>query len=158
MGNHSKFRIENLELPKVETLKTNGQFERVRKAGRSWAVGPVVLNAAPNGQNATRCGFVAGKKVGGAVNRNRARRLMREAVRQKLPLLKPGFDLVWIARSSIIETDFASVQAAVDQLLRRGKLYTSPDTATQTAQSRIILTDTSEAAETDATPEEPEPE
>src|SRR5438094_9464291 len=85
----------------VETLKTDGEFQRVSRAGRSWAVGPVVLNAAPNGEAIIRCGFVAGKKVGGAVERNRARRLMREAVSSRLPGLKPGWDLVWIARSSM---------------------------------------------------------
>jgi ribonuclease P protein component len=127
----------------VETLKTSGQFERVRRAGRSWASGPVVLNAAPNGREGIRCGFVVGKKVGGAVSRNRARRRIREAIRQKLPLLKPGYDLVWIARSSIIEADFDSIQAAVDDVLRRGKLYGPADSVTNAAQSRIMFEDKS---------------
>jgi ribonuclease P protein component len=118
----------------METLKTNGQFERVRKAGRSWAVGPVVLNAAPNGETVIRCGFVAGKKVGGAVERNRARRLMREAVRLQLPGLKPGWDLVWIARSSIAGADFAAVNSAVGEVLKRGKLLASVDTETGMGQ------------------------
>jgi ribonuclease P protein component len=116
----------------VETLKTNGQFERVRRAGRSWAVGPVVLNAASNGEAAVRCGFVAGKKVGGAVERNRARRLMREAVRLRLAGIKPGWDLVWIARSSIEGADLATVASAVDAALKRGKLLASVNTETGT--------------------------
>ena len=122
----------------METLKTDGQFERVRRAGRSWASGPVVLNAAPNGQEGNRFGFVTGKKVGGAVERNRARRLIREAVRLKLPLLKPGYDLVWVARPSINEADFGAVQAAIDETLRRARLYMSTDSATDGAQSRIM--------------------
>ena len=77
-----------------------------------------MLNAAPNGQEGNRFGFVTGKKVGGAVERNRARRLIREAVRLKLPLLKPGYDLVWVARPSINEADFTAVQAAIDEALR----------------------------------------
>jgi ribonuclease P protein component len=115
----------------VETLKTDGQFERVRRAGKSWAVGPVVLNAAPNGESAIRCGFVAGKKVGGAVERNRARRLIREAMRLRLTALKPGWDLVWIARPSINNSDFASVSEAVDQALKRGKLFASVNPETR---------------------------
>jgi ribonuclease P protein component len=126
---NSKFRILL-----VETLKTNDQFERVRRAGRSWASGPVVLNAAPNGQEGIRFGFVTGKKVGGAVDRNRARRLIREAVRLKLPLLKPGYDLVWVARPSINGADFGTVQAAMDEVLRRGKLYKATEGATNSAQ------------------------
>ena len=97
-----------------------------------------MLNSAPNGQEGNRFGFVTGKKVGGAVERNRARRLIREAVRLKLPLLKPGYDLVWVARPSINEADFATVQAAIDETLRRGKLLKSTDPATNSAQSRIM--------------------
>lgn len=125
----------------METLKLDREFERVRRTGRSWACGPVVLNAAPNGQQITRCGFVAGKKVGGAVSRNRARRLMREAVRLKLPLLKQGYDLVWIARPSIIGAGLAAVQASVDEALRRGRLFASTEPVTTTPQSRIIRTE-----------------
>jgi len=117
----------DLTRAKVETLKTERQFERVRRAGRGWAVGPVVLNAAPNGLESVRFGFVAGKKVGGAVSRNRARRLIREAVRKRLPLLKPGYDLVWVARSSIVGADFGTVERAVEEALLRGKLLKSAD-------------------------------
>jgi ribonuclease P protein component len=106
----------------------------------------VVLNAAPNGGEGIRCGFVVGKKVGGAVGRNRARRLIREALRQRLPLLKPGYDLVWVARSSISEADFRSVQAAIDDLLRRGRLLRLEDSVTDPAQSRIMLEDESPGA------------
>jgi len=138
-----QLRTQNLELRTypVETLKRDSEFERVRRTGRSWASGPVVLNAAPNGRQITRCGFVAGKKVGGAVSRNRARRLIREAVRLKLPRLKPGYDLVWIARPSIAEAGLSPVQTAVDELLRRGRLYASEESVTTEAQSRIMITD-----------------
>ena len=128
----------------METLKTNSQFERVRRAGRSWAIGPVVLNAAPNGQDDIRCGFITGKKIGNAVTRNRARRLIREAVRLRMPLLKPGWDLVWIARASIAEADAATVNAAVDEALKRGKLFASTDSETNSTQLRIIRRVTSD--------------
>jgi ribonuclease P protein component len=125
----------------VETLKTNYQFERVRRAGRTWAAGPLVLNAAQNGEEAVRCGFITGKKIGNAVQRNRARRLIKEAVRERLPRLKPGWDLVWIARSSISDADFRQVSAAVDEALHRGKLYATADTETGGSTSRIMYKD-----------------
>jgi len=105
-----------------------------------------VLNAAPNGGDSIRCGSVGGKTVGGAVGRNRARRLIREALRQRLGLLKPGYDLVWVARSSISEADFRSVQAAIDDLLKRGKLLGPADSVTDPAQSRIMVEDQSPEA------------
>lgn len=48
-----------------------------------------------------RAGFVAGRGVGGAVVRNRARRLLKEAWRSIAPRAKPGFDLVFVARADI---------------------------------------------------------
>ncbi len=122
----------------VKTLKRSGEFERVRRQGGSWALGPVVLNAAANGGDYVRCGFIAGKKVGGAVERNRARRLMREAVRQRLHRVKPGWDLVWIARHSILDAKLDTVAKSVEEALVRGKLIVSVQPATDEAQSRII--------------------
>jgi ribonuclease P protein component len=129
----------------VETLKNSAQFDRVRREGRSWSAGALVLNAARNDLDVVRCGFITGKKVGKAVRRNRARRLIREAVRLRLPYIKPGWDLAWIARPPIVEADFASVRKAVDDLLARGHLLREHPHAdslakpeTPAAQSRII--------------------
>ncbi len=107
------------------TLKNTRQFERVRQEGRTWAAPLLILNAAPNGLDVVRCGFVAGKKTGKAVERNRARRLMREAVRLRLPSIRPGWDLVWIARPAILEASSGDVGRDVDELLRRSNLLES---------------------------------
>ena len=125
----------------METLKKSSEFEKVRRTGRTWASGPVLLNAAPNDLDIIRFGFVAGKKVGNAVKRNRARRLMKEAARLRLPHIKPGYDLVWVARQSIEGASLETVQEAVDAALQRGKLFAPADranAATGDAFSRII--------------------
>ncbi|HEX8600517.1 MAG TPA: ribonuclease P protein component [Chloroflexia bacterium] len=131
----------------METLKRSGQFERVRREGRTWSSRLMVLNAAINGQDIVRCGFIAGKKVGGAVERNRARRLLREALRARLPRIKPGMDLVLIARAPIIDVKLDAVAKELDDLLLRGKLLVPPAETTG-AQSRIIG-NTGEAASQD---------
>jgi ribonuclease P protein component len=129
----------------VETLKNSAQFERVRREGRTWSAGALLLNAARNDQQVVRCGFITAKKVGKAVRRNRARRLIREAVRLRMPFIKPGWDLVWVARPSIVEADYAAISKAVDDLLARSRVVSEQqprdaETKVETvaSQSRII--------------------
>jgi RNase P protein component len=76
--------------------------------------------------------------VGGAVERNRARRLMKEAVRQRLSTIKPGWDLVWIARAGIAGVKLEAVSKAVDELLSRSRVALPVEAETEQAQSRII--------------------
>ena len=87
-------------VPQIERLKTRPQFLAAAK-GVSCARGAVVVQvldrADPGG--AIRAGFTATRKIGGAVDRNRAKRRLREAARQMLPLHgHPGRDYVFIAR------------------------------------------------------------
>ena len=103
-------------------LRRNADFQRVRAAKRSWAHPLLVLYAAPNGNLAPRIGISVGKRVGGAVVRNRVRRRVREAVRLRRPELRPGRDLVFIARPPSAEADWATLRAATEDLLLRARL------------------------------------
>jgi ribonuclease P protein component len=123
---NSKFKIQN-SMKRDLRLRRGWEIDRVRKTGRSWSAGPLVLYAAPgpDPQAAPRSGFITGKKIGGAVERNQARRRMREAVRALLPRITPGWDLLWIARPSIQSSDFARISAATQECLRRARLLNS---------------------------------
>lgn len=103
-------------------LRTDAQFRRVRSEGRSWANPLVVLYALPNEEGVSRVGFSVGKRIGKAVARNRAKRLLREVIRLRLPAVKQGYDLILIARAPIATATYGDVAAAVDQLLRRSRL------------------------------------
>lgn len=72
-----------------------------------------------NGLPGTRVGFSVSRRIGGAVTRNRVKRRMREAVRRHLERLQPGWDIVFIARKGIVETDFRAVEQSISRLLQR---------------------------------------
>ena len=103
-------------------MRSNKQFQLVRREGRSWAHPFLVLCALPNDLEHNRFGFSASHWVGNAVVRNRAKRLMREATRLRQGDIKEGWDLVFIARNPIREASFKQVDQAVRQLLRRAGL------------------------------------
>ncbi len=99
-------------------LKKDVEFKQVRSTGRSWANRSLVLYALPGEQMPTRVGISVSKRIGNAVKRNRVKRLIREAVRLRMPDLVSGWNLVFIARKPIAEAKFVDVQGAVEQLLR----------------------------------------
>lgn len=104
-------------------LRRPEDFRRVWKTGRSWAHSLFVLWAASNSLSTTRLGLTASRKVGNAVERNRARRLLREAARHSYPHIVEGWDLVLVARRSIVDAQMQQVQQALVTLLRRADLW-----------------------------------
>jgi ribonuclease P protein component len=111
-------------------LRKNSDFHRVRTEGRSWAHPLVVLCALRNDLGHSRFGFSVSKRVGGAVVRNRAKRLMREATRLRQVMIADGWDVVIIARQPIREANFYQVDRAVGQLLRRARLLKTSEEIT----------------------------
>jgi ribonuclease P protein component len=119
-----------------ERLHRSADFERVRDKGARWRGRFCALNAArafsfeqaaaprastfeaPHPRDAsapmTRVGYITSKKLGGAVKRNRARRLMREAIRALAAELPAGWDLVLIAQNAIIADDVRMPQVRDD--------------------------------------------
>jgi ribonuclease P protein component len=109
-----------------QRLQRPEQFQRVRREGKSWAHPFFVLNAARNRAGRTRCGFVTGKQLGKAHDRNRAKRRVREAVRLVYDQIAPGFDLVFVLRTGVLDAPFAELQDAVVATLQRAKLWRPP--------------------------------
>jgi len=83
------------------TLKLNKDFKRLYYRGKCIPCHNVVVYAQKNKLEQTRVGLTCGKSVGGAVLRNRAKRLMREAFRTISPRLNGNYDIVIVARSRI---------------------------------------------------------
>jgi len=103
-------------------LRARAEFERVRREGHSWSHRLLVLVACRNELQITRVGVTASRGVGGAVERNRARRLMREAWRMCAAHIVPGWDALLIARTAIAKVKMQEVAAALESLLRQAHL------------------------------------
>ena len=85
-------------MPSYDTLKLNKEFRRLYGRGKS-AVSPVlVAYVSKNRLEHCRIGITTGKKIGCAVKRNRARRVIIAAFRALLPDISGGYDIVFVAR------------------------------------------------------------
>ena len=107
-------------------LTRSTDFKRVRQTGKSYAHPLVVLVVQANGLSEIRVGVTAGRSVGGAVRRNRGKRLLREAMRPLLKELPLGWDLILIARNPLPSKHLLDIRAVLETLLRRANLYPAP--------------------------------
>jgi ribonuclease P protein component len=115
-------------------LRRPEQFRRVRREGRTIATPLLSLTVGVGRRRRTRCGIVVGKQIGGAVQRNRAKRRVREAVRLAFPAITPGYDLIFVVRSPKLSTiAFTELCALIEQVLRRAQIWRTPSEQTAVA-------------------------
>ncbi|MBC8014125.1 MAG: ribonuclease P protein component [Sporomusaceae bacterium] len=110
------------KLSKQGILHQNKKFQAVYRSGKSYANRMVVLYVLPNHGNIRRVGFAAGKKLGGAVVRNRVKRLLRESYRLNQSQLISGVDLVLVGRQAAIKADRMAVTNAFVHLCNKAKI------------------------------------
>lgn len=103
-------------------LTRSTDFKRVRRIGKSYAHPLVVFLVAPNDINEVRIGVVAGRSVGNAVQRNRAKRQLRASISQWVSCLNGGWDIVIIARKPMDQAGFIEICTVVQRLLSRAGL------------------------------------
>lgn len=113
-------------------LREEYDVKRVRSRGRAVAQGPLVVrylkNTLEHDQN--RYAIIAGKRCGKAVQRNRLKRLVREALRGYHPYLETGYDIVVICRGTVDEMPtLATAQASLRTIFTRANLLRDPERA-----------------------------
>lgn len=131
MGGSDTRPPRTLTFPKSRRLQRSGDFARLKTEGQRQVAGCLIFNWLPlsatppdsRGSNrTTQVGVVTSRAVGRAVDRNRARRLLREAFRQHQHELSQPTRLVLVARQSITRRSFAAVERDFLQALRRSGL------------------------------------
>ena len=101
-------------------LTGSTRISEIHSQGRSVANGLLVLRLSPNGLDRTRYCFIAGKRVGGAVVRNRVKRRLREVFRQAECVA--GWDAIVMARKGAADADYGDLEKAAYNLMRRTDL------------------------------------
>ena len=120
-------------------LTRSEDFKRVRRSGKSYAhplvvlivqthdqrstTAPHALGEGPVDQPQIKVGVAAGRTVGSAVHRNRAKRLLREAMRTLLPNIASNLDLILIARPGLVTATLEETRQALLNVFGRAQIY-----------------------------------
>ena len=97
-------------------------FRWIYARGKSYVSPLVVVYALKNRTKNVRVGITTSKKVGNAVQRNRSRRVIREAFRALAPRVRPGFDLVLVARGKTPYVKSTDVRRQLERQLQAAGL------------------------------------
>ena len=104
---------------KKNVLRRKTDFQGIYNRGKSVGDRYVVLFYRKNHLPYSRMAFLASKKVGNSVSRNRARRLMKESYRLTDKKIPEGYDVIFIARNTIAGAKCADVKKSLESAIRR---------------------------------------
>ena len=110
-------------MKKAVTLKHNHEFRRLYSKGKSAVAPCLVVYCRKNNLGHCRLGITVSTKLGGAVVRNRARRRLREAYRLSAEHLRPGYDLVLVARARVLTAPFQQVMGQFEKACRSLQIW-----------------------------------
>lgn len=103
-------------------LRHKVDFDAVGRRGTGRSTRLLVLKRLWTGRPETRIGLATPRSLGGAVQRNRVRRLLRELLRERYGEMKAGWDLLLIARPGTGTASHAELGAELDSLLQRSDM------------------------------------
>lgn len=109
-------------LIKTLSIKNDYEFRRAYKKGRPFVNAVVVIYILKNKKGVNRVGITTSRKIGGAVERNRARRIIREAYHSFEDKLPKGYDIVFVARTRTCSIKMQSLQRVMGGIFSSAKL------------------------------------
>lgn len=112
--------------PGLYRLTLRRDFDRVFRSGRRGSSDLVTVWAVRGEGPVVRVGFAVGRRLGGAVVRNRIRRRLREALRQELFGVPPGTDVVIVARPGCLDAHFGGLREALRIALKKAGAWVGP--------------------------------
>jgi ribonuclease P protein component len=102
-------------MPRTGRLTSTADFRRTYTAGRRASTKAVVAHVLDTGESRpARVGVSASRGLGGSVQRNRAKRRLREAIRPVRPALRPGVDAVFVATTGTRQVSFQDLVDSVE--------------------------------------------
>ncbi len=100
-------------MKKTVSIRENYIFRRLYAKGKTAVTPLLAVYAKRNGQPGNRLGLTVSTKVGGAVVRNRVRRRLREIYRLHEEQLRPGWDVVVVARIKAAHSSYAALERSL---------------------------------------------
>lgn len=107
----------------IVKIKENRDFRRIYARGKSLVCPYIVIYYMKNRYSDVRLGITVGKKIGGAVSRNRAKRVITAAFRDCMPNVSDGYDFIIVARTRILSVKSTVVASAMRKLLKTACLF-----------------------------------
>lgn len=107
-------------LERKSRLLADKDFARIFAKGKFAGSASVTIKVVPNTLGVSRFGFVVGTKVSKrAVERNKAKRRMREIMRKNMAFVKDGFDVVFVAKKEVLSVEFLVLERTMAQLCHK---------------------------------------
>ena len=115
------------ELNKSEILRDKRDFNAVYTKGRAYVNKNLVLHVLNDERYNGKVGFAAGKKLGGAVVRNRVKRLLRETYRLSKKNLRKDRAIILMGRKNLVDAKLDVALKAFSELCKKAKLEVADD-------------------------------
>lgn len=119
--------LKRYTLRKRNKLTKKTDFQNVYRSGKVYIDRFAILYILPNECSHSKVGFAVGKKLGNAVLRNSIKRKMREVFRHTQNNLMPGYNVVWVARKTLVDKKLEVYYQAFERIIKKAQLYSIED-------------------------------